>query len=127
MTSPCQGPAVLGSVLRTREPTSSRLFDIRPFRHSRWRQAIFVLVAFAVLFAGFAQAAHYHKGDLARGSTNVHCLLCLFATGSATPPSMARAMPPPSPRFCSYRCSVTDAGPLSSEAALYDARGPPAA
>ena len=107
--------------------TPCRLLDIRPFRQPRWRRRIVLFLAFAVLFAGFAQAAHYHEGDLAQNSTHVHCLLCLFATSSATPPPSARAMPPPAPRFCSYRCSVADAGPLSSDAALYDARGPPAA
>jgi hypothetical protein len=107
--------------------TLRRLLDVRPFQQLRWRRRIALLLAFAVLFAGFAQAAHYHEGDLAQSNSHVHCLLCLFATSSATPPPTARALPPPAPRFCSNRCSVTDPGSLSSEATLYDARGPPAA
>jgi hypothetical protein len=98
---------------------------IRWFRRSRWQWRITLFLAFVVLFAGFAQAAHYHKDDLGRGSTHVRCLLCLFATSSATPPHSAPAIPRRAPRFCSYRCSITDGGPLSSGAALYDARGPP--
>lgn len=86
-----------------------------------------MLLAFAVLFAGIAQAAHYHKTDLVHGSTHVHCLLCLFATGTASPPALARVIPPPAPRFCSYRCPASISGPVNSETALYDARGPPAA
>ncbi|HEX4023300.1 MAG TPA: hypothetical protein VHX52_01140 [Steroidobacteraceae bacterium] len=80
-----------------------------------------------MLFAGVAQAAHYHKSELVQGSTHVHCLLCLFAASSASPPALARIIPSPAPRFCSYRCPASGVGALNSEAALYDARGPPAA
>lgn len=127
MTSPCHGPAVPDSASGADEPAPCHPVDIRQFRQLRWRRRIILFLAFAVMFAGFAQAAHYHKGDPGRRSTYVHCVLCLFAAGGATPPSGARAMPPRALCFCSDRCSVNDAGPLSSEAALYDARGPPAA
>ena len=127
MTSPPHGPAVRGFPPGAHEPTPSRPAGIQGLLRSRWRRRITLFLAFAVLFAGFAQAAHYHKDDLGRGSTHVHCLLCLFAASSATPSQSAPAIAPRVPRFCSYRCSIADAGPLSAGAALYDARGPPAA
>lgn len=127
MTSPRHGPSILGAASDAHGPLRCRPLAIRAFRQLRWRRRITVFLAMAVLLAGLAQAAHYHRDNLARGSTDVHCLLCLFAASSATPPLSARAVPPRAPCFCRYRSSVTDAGPLSSEAALYDARGPPAA
>jgi hypothetical protein len=79
-----------------------------------------------VLCAGIAQAAHFHKSELAR-SAHVHCLLCQFASGSASLPSLAQAIKPPVPHRYRFRCVETDACPVSSELARYDARGPPAA
>lgn len=129
MTSPCHRSAPQGSIPLplSRSRALRGPLAVWPFRDSRWRRRITVFLAFAVLFAGVAQAAHYHKSDLIDGSTHVHCLLCLFAASTAGPPALARVTPPAAPRFCSYRCPATGTGPLTSEAALYDARGPPAA
>jgi hypothetical protein len=81
-------------------------------------------VALAILLAGIAQAAHYHKTELARGTTDVHCLLCLFAGSSAGPPSIAQALPG-AVRYCSYRFPLTDVRARNHHPVPYDARGPP--
>jgi hypothetical protein len=128
MTSPCHRPALPSRITGARAPTPCRRpLAIRLFRQPRWRRRIILFLTFAVLFAGVAQAAHYHKSDLVQGRTHVHCLLCLFAASSASPPAIARVIPSAAPRFCSYRCPATEVGALDSEATLYDARGPPAA
>jgi hypothetical protein len=83
-------------------------------------------MAFAILFAGIAQAAHYHEDQLVHaGSTDVHCLLCLFAGGSAAPPVILPIVPPAVPRHCDYRPADSSPCPESTDPASYDARGPP--
>ncbi len=82
-------------------------------------------MAVAILFAGIAQAAHYHKDELTRGTTDVHCLLCLFAAGSAGPPAVVQLVPGAAPRYFSYRFPSSIPRPRSKHAASYDARGPP--
>jgi hypothetical protein len=126
MTSHRHGPATLSAASGAQGPAFCHPLDTRPFRQRRWRRRISLFLVLAVLLAGFAQAAHYHRDSPARGSNHAHCLRCLFAASCATPPLSARAVPPRAPSFCRYRSSVTDAGALTSETALYDARGPPA-
>ena len=90
----------------------------------RSRRHIVCVVAVAILLAGIAQAAHYHKGELTRGTTDVHCLLCLFAGSSAGPPAIAQAMQGP-PRYSSYRFPSTIVSLPNHHPAPYEARGPP--
>src|SRR6185437_12677015 len=85
MTSPRHGPSILGAASDAHGPLRCRPLAIRAFRQLRWRRRITVFLAMAVLLAGLAQAAHYHRDNLARGSTDVHCLLCLFAASRTTP------------------------------------------
>jgi hypothetical protein len=127
MTAPCHGLSVPGCIPRAREPTYCRPLALRLLRQPRWCRRVILFLTFAVLFAGIAQAAHYHESELVQGSTHVHCLLCLFSASSASPPALARVMPSPVPRFCSYRCLAIGVGAVNSERTLYDARGPPAA
>jgi hypothetical protein len=90
----------------------------------RARRHVVWLVAIAIMLAGIAQAAHYHKTELARGTTDVHCLLCLFAGANAGPPAITQALQGV-PRYCSYRSPLTDACPPNHHPAPYQARGPP--
>jgi hypothetical protein len=78
----------------------------------------------AILLAGIAQAAHYHKTQLARGTTDVHCLLCLFAGSSAGPPAIAQALPGASRYYC-YRFPIISIWAPDHHPAPYEARGPP--
>jgi hypothetical protein len=80
-------------------------------------------MALAIAFAGIAQATHHHKDALARGSADVQCLLCLFAAGSAPGPAAIVHAAAPSPRGFPFPTSIPV--PQSSDAASYDARGPP--
>ena len=82
-------------------------------------------MAVAILIAGIAQAAHYHKAELARGSTDVHCLLCLFAAGSAGPPVHVQPVPVTAARSWPYHFPASITRPQSRCGACYDARGPP--
>jgi hypothetical protein len=83
-------------------------------------------MAVAILLAGIAQAAHYHKDELVHpGSTDVHCLLCLFAAGSAPPPAILPLVRLPGPKHCDYRLADSNRCPESTDPASYDARGPP--
>jgi len=100
------------------KPASNTLFP--------WqlRRRIALAMAVAITFAGIAQASHHHRDELARGTTDVQCLLCLFAAGSAPgPPAIVHAVVP-SAR--SYHFPTSISVPQSSDAASYDARGPPA-
>lgn len=92
--------------------------QLRSRRHIAW------VVAVAILLAGIAQAAHYHKTELARGTTDVHCLLCLFAGASAGPPAIAQALQG-ALRYCPYRFPLTGVCPSNHQPAPYQARGPP--
>ena len=93
---------------------------------ARLRRRVALAMAFAVLFAGFAQAAHYHKDDLAqRADTHLQCLLCAYSAGSATPPAPLHAPP----IAFSYRSLLIALSIVSwaeqLNAASYEARGPP--
>jgi hypothetical protein len=98
---------------------------VHPFRHIGVRRRIALAMAVAILFAGIAQAAHYHKAELARGSTDVHCLLCLFAAGSAGPPAAGLPAPAIATRSWPYEPPASITRPQSRCGACYDARGPP--
>lgn len=91
------------------------------------RRRIALLLVLAVLSAGIAQAAHFHKDELKSGQTDVHCLLCQFAGGNATPPAPLALVRSAAPRYCSYRCFASTPCPDSCDVASYDARGPPSA
>lgn len=93
---------------------------------ARLRRRLTLALALAVLFAGFAQAAHFHKDELAghESQTDIHCLLCLFAAGSATPPVAAALKAAPVPTFHGVQ-RVAMLPPRSRVTASYDARGPP--
>jgi len=80
-------------------------------------------MAMAIAFAGIAQATHHHKDALVGGTTDVHCLLCLFAAGSATAP--VAMVQPAVLRSFSYHLPTSSSVPRSNDAASYDARGPP--
>jgi hypothetical protein len=83
-------------------------------------------MAFAVLFAGFAQAAHFHKDDLGqRIDAHSQCLWCAYSAGAATPPALTR----PAPIAFEYRSLLIGLNVVSwadqLNAASYEARGPP--
>lgn len=96
------------------------------FLSVRTCRRIALVIAAAIVFAGLAQAAHDHKDELSRsGGTHVHCLLCLYPSGSAVPPTLP-SVPAASPLFHNYRPPQSIPGPEGILAASYDARGPPA-
>ncbi|HEX4051999.1 MAG TPA: hypothetical protein VHY19_14085 [Steroidobacteraceae bacterium] len=91
------------------------------------RRRIILALAFAILFAGIAQAAHFHKDELAghESQVDIHCLLCLYAAGTAGPPApLARVATPP-PRYA-RAVLVCQLPYLRRDASAYQARGPPA-
>jgi len=82
-------------------------------------------MAIAVLLAGIAQAAHYHKDDQGHfGGADPHCLLCQYAGGTAALPALP-AVPPALPPYRDYRPPHSVPFPEGILAASYDARGPP--
>lgn len=92
----------------------------------RPRRRIVVTLVLAILFAGFAQAAHFHKDELSGHPTqaDLHCLLCLYAAGSAAPPAILTRPAAPAARFA--RPNLVSITPvLRTAPAAYDARGPP--
>jgi hypothetical protein len=101
-------------------------FSVGAFLSMRTCRRIAVAMAATVLFAGIAQAAHYHRDDLARpASTDVHCLLCLYAAGAAGPATVPALVRPAgicarAQRFLHCIGCVED-----QHTASYDARGPP--
>ena len=99
----------------------------RPFWQIRLRRRIALTMAVAILFAGIAQAAHYHKDDLAGGNTDVQCLLCLFAASGAGPPPVVQLVQGSAPGYCSDPFPASIPCPQDNDAASYDARGPPPA
>ncbi len=98
-----------------------------PIRQTRARRHIVLVVAAAILFAGIAQAAHFHKAELAGGNGDVHCLLCLYAASSAAPPAPAQLIPATALPLQEARCPADQPCPRSHAPASYDARGPPSA
>jgi hypothetical protein len=95
------------------------------FTSARRSRARFAWVmAVAILLAGIAQAAHYHESELAGGSSDVHCLVCLYAAGAAGPPSVVQAVSP-GRRYCTDSTSPATVLILSRQPVPYEARGPP--
>ena len=91
------------------------------------RRYLALLLVFAIVLAGIAQAAHYHQPNATRGSTDVHCLLCLFASGSASPPVPVQAPAAPRLRYYLARRPAVTRSPAIAPLASYDATGPPPA
>ena len=89
------------------------------------RRRLALLLVFAIILAGIAQASHYHQANATRGSTDVHCLLCLFAASSASPPVPAQTPAVPCLRY--YLAPHPSDTPCPTLAPLtgYDATGPP--
>lgn len=97
------------------------------YRRARARHCIALLLAAAILLAGIAQAAHFHKDALARGGTDPSCLLCTYAGGCAALPAQVHVAQPPPPWSHPYRFPGTVSVLSSPYAASYEARGPPVA
>jgi len=98
----------------------------RTFSYVRVRRRIALAMAIAILLAGIAQAAHYHKDKQGTfGGTDPHCLLCQYAGGAAALPVLP-AVPPALPPYRDYHPPHSIPCPEGIVAASYDARGPPA-
>ena len=95
---------------------------------ARLRRRITLVLAVAVLFAGLAQAAHFHRDELAghESQADTHCLLCLFAAGTAGPPAPMVRVSGPVSRF-GRPLLICVGAVFHSDPASYDARGPPTA
>jgi hypothetical protein len=95
------------------------------------RRLFSLLATLALLFAGFAQAAHVHqaahvnKGDTARtADTHLQCLLCLHVDRSAGPPELPQVGTPA--LTASTLVHTSEAPNLHRfTPRCYDARGPP--
>jgi hypothetical protein len=100
----------------------SRTLSPRP------RRRIVLALVLAILLAGFAQAAHFHKDELSghESQADIHCLLCLYAAGTAGPPAPIARVAAPTPRF-GRTIFVSSLPDFRAEAAPYEARGPPSA
>ena len=62
-----------------------------PFSATRLRRRIALVMAVAVLFAGIAQAGHFHKLEVGtHNDVHLQCLLCMYSAGSAGPSSQQR-------------------------------------
>jgi len=89
------------------------------------RRLYSLLATLALLFAGFAQAAHFHKNDTARtADTHLQCLLCLHADRSAGPPPLPQ-VGAPALTASTLVCACETANPGRIAPRSYDARGPP--
>jgi hypothetical protein len=89
------------------------------------RRAVCVLAAFALMLAAFAQAAHYHKTDSARGTdTHLQCQLCLHLDRWAGPPELPKASAPVFGLSTPIRSRTTSVT-CQENPRCYDARGPP--
>ena len=94
------------------------------FRQRRARRVIALLVAAAVLLAGIAQAAHFHKSMLAWGG-DTHCLSCLHSASAAPP-----AVPTLAARATLLQRAVRSPSTLVPHflaPTFYQPRGPPPA
>ncbi|HTT03787.1 MAG TPA: hypothetical protein VMF64_00745 [Steroidobacteraceae bacterium] len=93
----------------------------------RPRRRIILALVLAILLAGFAQAAHFHRDELAghESQTDSHCLLCLYATGTAGPPAVTARVAAPAPRY-GRRLIALRIPLIRADAAPYHARAPPA-
>ena len=89
------------------------------------RRAVSFLAAFALMWAGFAHAAHVHRVDSARGvDTHLQCLLCLHIDRGAGPPELPHVSEPL--LAGGARVLAPTASPASQQQPRrYDARGPP--
>ena len=95
------------------------------------RRLFSLLATLALLFAGFAQAAHIHKdhpghiGNPARSAdTHLQCLLCLHADRSAGPPQLPQVATP-ALTASTLICTSDAPNPDRFTPRCYDARGPP--
>ena len=89
------------------------------------RRMVAALATCALLLAGFAQAAHYHRPDSARSAdTHLQCLLCLHVDRWVGPPALPQAS---SPTLSGGALVVSPIEGRSGHDVLdgYDARGPP--
>jgi hypothetical protein len=86
-----------------------------------------IAMTLALWFGGIAQAAHFHKDELGqRGESHLHCLMCLYAGGNATPPEAPQLVVGAAVvRLCAVATPASL--PTSFTLASYDARGPPRA
>jgi hypothetical protein len=89
------------------------------------RRAVSLLAAFALMWAGFAYAAHYHRAESA-GSTDTHltCLLCLHVDRAAGPAELPQAS---APLLTGGTLILARSTSFNSQQTprSYDARGPP--
>jgi hypothetical protein len=87
------------------------------------RQMLPLLAGF-VMFAGIAQAAHFHHEDAGQPDTHLQCLLCLHAASGGGTPHVAGVV-----RITRVVQILHVQSPTLSfqtvDAASYDARGPP--
>ena len=89
------------------------------------RQCVALVLVCSLLFAGIAQASHFHKDELARGGIDTHCLLCAYGGGNAAPPVIAQLAQAVAPWSCQYRFPYSTSRAPNNQSASYDARGPP--
>jgi len=98
---------------------------LRYFAPARLRRQIVATMVAALLFAALAQAAHFHKDELVHlGSTDVHCLLCQYAGGSAPLPALPQ-LPAVGVPARDLSSPPLVPSPTAVFSASYDARGPP--
>jgi hypothetical protein len=98
-----------------------------PFSSARLRQRIAVIMAVAVLFAGIAQAGHFHKLEVGQhNDVHLQCLLCMHSAGSAGPPAVVRLVQGAIVER-SFDLPALASVPQDAAVASYDARGPPLA
>lgn len=82
-------------------------------------------MALAVLFAGIAQAAHFHKEESQQhAEVHLQCLLCMHSAGNAGAAELPRVVPVVF-AWRSYTPLLTLPRPQSDAHSFYDARGPP--
>ncbi|MFI4894915.1 MAG: hypothetical protein ACHP9W_01175 [Steroidobacterales bacterium] len=100
---------------------------IRSFCSTQLRRRMALLMAVAVLFAGIAQAGHFHKFE-ARQHSDAHlqCLLCLYSASSAGAPAVVRLVVG-AVAYRSYLLPASASIAYEVAVASYEARGPPLA
>jgi hypothetical protein len=98
-----------------------------PFSSTRLRRRIALVMAVAVLFAGIAQAGHFHKLEVGtHNDVHLQCLLCMYSAGSAGPPDVVRLVQGVI-AMRSYGLPAIASIAQDAAVAAYDARGPPLA
>ena len=94
-------------------------------RTSFARRSLALLASAALLFAGFAQASHLHKGDADGGTaTHLQCLLCLHADRWVGPPQLPRTSAPTLTAIALITVVVAGVA-VYRIPRRYEARGPP--